>query len=124
MLRRLVISVVVLEVQKKMPLFKASSQDVDTIVAYTVSRPGDSSAVGRARNFRVSLIAAVLAVLGWTSCAVAQGTKDPSNPIVAYPTNPERRLDNPPTGPRYIYSPYGGVYGVPRLRRLHPRYRY
>ncbi len=69
-----------------------------------------------------------LALFGWTSCAFAQGTKEPSNPIVGYPTNPQRPLDNPPTRPRYIYRyiypPYGAVDGVVRLRRLHPRHRY
>ena len=78
--------------------------------------------------FRASWIAAALTLFGWMSCAVAQGTKDPSNPVVAYPTNPQRPLDNPPTRPRYIYRyvypPYGVADGVVRLRRLHRGHRY
>jgi hypothetical protein len=77
-------------------------------------------------GYRIGWMAVSLALLGGISCAFAQGTKDPSNPIVAYPTNPERPLDNPPPPrTRYIYrnvySPYNGVV---RLRRAYPRYRY
>ena len=66
---------------------------------------------------------------GLMAGAFAQGTKDPSNPIVPYPTNQQRPLDNSQTRQRYLYrnedspyaSPYGG--GVVPLRRLHRRYR-
>ena len=103
------------------------------IVPVLVSpRSGDSSALKLVSSCKFGWTAAVsLALLVFASCAFAQGTKDPSNPIVVYPTNPQRPLDNPPTRQRYIYrydyspyaSPYGTVDGVVPLRRLHRRYR-
>lgn len=105
---------------------------VDTIAAYiNHTSTGRCSALKMAMGYSLGLIAASMLLLGGlTACAFAQGTKDPSNPIVSYPTNPQRPLDNRSTRPRYIYrydyspyaSPYGG--GVVPLRRLHPRYRY
>ena len=105
---------------------------VDTVVAYiNQTSTGRCSVLKMAMSYSLGLIAASMLLLGGvTACAFAQGTKDPSNPIVSYPTNTQRRLDNPPTRPRNIYrydsspytSPYGGD-GVVPLRRLHRRYR-
>jgi hypothetical protein len=76
---------------------------------------------------KLSLMATVLVLAGGSmSFALAQGTKDPSNPIVPYPTNPQPPPSNttPPTPNiyRYHYVPYNR--GVLRLRRLHPVRRY
>jgi hypothetical protein len=69
-------------------------------------------------------LAAALALSGSMTCASAQGTKDPSNPVVAYPTNPQRSLDSQPKRPRYLNMPKGTDDGVVRLRRARRVHHY
>jgi hypothetical protein len=69
-------------------------------------------------------MAAALVLIGWTSCAFAQGTKDPSNPVVAYPTNPQRPLAGQPRRPRYLNMPNGTGDGTIRLQRAYRVRRY
>ena len=77
---------------------------------------------------KMSLVATMLVLVGGSmSGARAQGTKDPSNPIVPYPTNlqppPTNTMPPTPNVYRYhYYVPYND--GVVRLRRLHPAHRY
>jgi hypothetical protein len=74
-------------------------------------------------------IVTALAVFSCASVALAQGTKDPSNPIPPYVTYQQPLPSNttPPTPNVYRYNyGYGPYYygTVPRFRRAQPALRH